>query len=37
MVHKFGISQPVPRVEDPRLLRGGGRYVETADAELAAV
>ncbi|MDB5406187.1 MAG: carbon monoxide dehydrogenase [Rhodospirillales bacterium] len=28
MVHKFGISQPVPRVEDPRLLRGGGRYVD---------
>jgi carbon-monoxide dehydrogenase large subunit len=28
MVHKFGISQSVPRVEDPRLLRGGGRYVD---------
>ncbi|MEM0945372.1 MAG: molybdopterin cofactor-binding domain-containing protein, partial [Pseudomonadota bacterium] len=25
---KFGIGQPVPRVEDPRLLRGEGRYVD---------
>ena len=23
---KFGIGQGVPRWEDPRLLRGGGRY-----------
>jgi carbon-monoxide dehydrogenase large subunit len=23
---KFGIGQPVPRSEDPKLLRGGGRY-----------
>ena len=23
---KFGIGQPVPRTEDPRLLRGGGQY-----------
>lgn len=23
---EFGIGQPVPRTEDPRLLRGGGRY-----------
>jgi carbon-monoxide dehydrogenase large subunit len=25
---KFGIAQPVRRVEDPRLLRGEGRYVD---------
>ncbi len=25
---KFGVGQPVPRVEDPRLLRGEGRYVD---------
>jgi len=25
---EFGISQPVPRTEDPRLLRGRGRYVD---------
>ncbi len=25
---KFGIGQPVPRTEDPRLLRGGGRYTD---------
>jgi aerobic carbon-monoxide dehydrogenase large subunit len=24
----FAIGQPVPRFEDPRLLRGGGRYVD---------
>ena len=23
---EFGIGQPVPRTEDPRLLRGNGRY-----------
>ena len=23
---EFGIGQPVPRTEDPRLLRGGGQY-----------
>jgi aerobic carbon-monoxide dehydrogenase large subunit len=27
-VDKFGIAQPVRRVEDPRLLRGEGRYVD---------
>jgi carbon-monoxide dehydrogenase large subunit len=27
-VEKFGIGQGVPRFEDPRLLRGGGRYVD---------
>ncbi len=25
---KFGLSQPMRRVEDPRLLRGGGRYTD---------
>src|SRR5438105_3882379 len=25
---EFAIGQPVPRFEDPRLLRGGGRYVD---------
>lgn len=25
---RFGIGQPVPRTEDPRLLRGKGRYVD---------
>jgi carbon-monoxide dehydrogenase large subunit len=27
-VEKFGVAQPVRRVEDPRLLRGQGRYVD---------
>jgi carbon-monoxide dehydrogenase large subunit len=27
-VEKFGIGQAVSRFEDPRLLRGGGRYVD---------
>jgi carbon-monoxide dehydrogenase large subunit len=25
---KFGLAQSVPRVEDPRLLKGGGRYTD---------
>src|ERR1700747_2989016 len=25
---KFGIGQPVPRSEDPRLLQGQGRYTD---------
>jgi aerobic carbon-monoxide dehydrogenase large subunit len=25
---EFGIGQGVPRFEDPRLVRGGGRYVD---------
>ena len=25
---KFGVAQPVRRVEDPRLLKGGGRYTD---------
>jgi carbon-monoxide dehydrogenase large subunit len=28
MAGNYGISQPVPRIEDPRLLKGGGRYVD---------
>ena len=28
MVQKFGIGQPVPRYEDPRLLTGGGQYMD---------
>ncbi len=27
-MQKFGIGQAVPRFEDPRLVRGGGRYVD---------
>jgi aerobic carbon-monoxide dehydrogenase large subunit len=29
---KFGIGQPVPRSEDPRLLRGEGRYTDDIKA-----
>ncbi len=29
---KFGIGQPVPRTEDPRLLSGGGRYTDDFSA-----
>ena len=25
---EFAVGQPVSRFEDPRLLRGGGRYVD---------
>src|SRR5579864_5452297 len=25
---EFALGQPVPRFEDPRLLRGGGRYID---------
>ena len=25
---KFGIAQPIRRVEDPRLLKGAGRYTD---------
>ena len=31
-LNKFGIGQPVPRVEDPRFITGRGRYVD--DIEL---
>ena len=34
---KFGIGQPVPRTEDPRLLRGGGRYVDDINLPRQAV
>ena len=27
---RFGIGQPVPRTEDPRLVRGLGRYADDA-------
>jgi aerobic carbon-monoxide dehydrogenase large subunit len=30
-VNKFGIGQPVPRVEDPRFITGRGRYVDDID------
>src|SRR5581483_12445084 len=30
-VNKFGIGQPVPRVEDPRFITGRGRYVDDFD------
>ena len=25
---KYALGQPIPRSEDPRLLSGGGRYVD---------
>ncbi len=31
MDKKFGIGQPVPRVEDPRFITGRGRYVDDFD------
>ncbi len=30
---KFGLSQPLRRIEDPRLLRGDGRYTDDIAAE----
>jgi len=30
---KFGLSQPLRRVEDPRLLKGGGRYTDDLTAQ----
>ena len=30
-MNKFGIGQPVPRVEDPRFITGRGRYVDDID------
>jgi aerobic carbon-monoxide dehydrogenase large subunit len=30
-VQKFGIGQPVPRLEDPRFITGRGRYVDDID------
>ena len=32
-IQKFGIGQPVPRAEDPVLLRGKGRYTDDISAE----
>jgi len=32
-VNKFGVGQPVPRVEDPRFITGRGRFVD--DFELS--
>lgn len=29
---EFGIGQPVPREEDPYLVRGAGRYVDDVQA-----
>ena len=31
-MNKFGIGQPVPRLEDPRFITGRGRFVD--DIEL---
>jgi carbon-monoxide dehydrogenase large subunit len=33
-VAKFGIGQPVPRLEDPRFITGRGRYVDDIDMPL---
>ncbi len=33
---KFGLAQPVRRVEDPRLLKGGGRYTDDIAARWPA-
>src|SRR5271154_3372608 len=33
-VNKFGIGQPVPRVEDPRFITGRGNYVDDIDLPL---
>ena len=30
-LERFGVGQPVPRTEDPRLLTGGGRYTDDYD------
>jgi carbon-monoxide dehydrogenase large subunit len=30
-VQKFGVGQPVPRLEDPRFITGRGRYVDDFD------
>ena len=37
MTTKFGVSQPVRRVEDPRLLIGDGRYTDDIQLEHEAV
>jgi aerobic carbon-monoxide dehydrogenase large subunit len=33
-VNKFGIGQPVPRLEDPRFITGRGRFVDDIDLPL---
>src|SRR6185437_11375181 len=33
---EFALGQPVPRFEDPRLIRGGGRYVDDVQLSHAA-
>src|SRR5580704_7060937 len=33
-VNKFGIGQPVPRIEDPRFITGRGRFVDDIDLPL---
>jgi carbon-monoxide dehydrogenase large subunit len=33
-LNKFGIGQPVPRLEDPRFITGRGRYVDDLDLPL---
>ncbi|TCZ59743.1 xanthine dehydrogenase family protein molybdopterin-binding subunit [Roseicella aquatilis] len=33
---KFGLSQPLRRIEDPRLLKGGGRYTDDIAAKSGA-
>lgn len=32
-IEKFGVGQPVPRTEDPRLLTGGGRFSDDIDLD----
>ena len=34
---KFGLSQPLRRIEDPRLLVGAGRYTDDIAADGAAI
>ena len=33
MAGEYSVGQPVPRHEDPRLLRGGGRYVDDINVQ----
>ena len=32
---KFGVGQPVPRKEDPRLVTGGGQFTDDVNLALA--
>ncbi len=36
MVERFAIGQSVSRLEDPRLLKGGGRYMDDLDIPIMA-